>query len=72
MEYSLTTEQLRAEIIRGIDAILEGPWLLRRNITAEQLRLLRAQRAFWMAADTDLLTSLLAYYDREPLRENTP
>lgn len=67
-EMKLTAEQLRSEIVKGIDAVTGARWIFRQHISAEQMRILKAQRAFWMSASSEVLNELLAYYNREPLR----
>lgn len=60
-----SVDELRRAIVQGIDSVLEAPWIVSRWMTAEQRRLLKAQRAFWQADDGTQLNQLLALYERE-------
>lgn len=61
-----SNEELRYASIQGLEAIL-GSWLARRNLSAGQLRLLRAHLALWRAASPETLAALKEHFDREPV-----
>lgn len=63
----MTTRDLQATIIGGIDSLLEAP-LVRRMLSAERKRLLRAQRQYWLLAPDTQLLHLLSLYEAEPTR----
>lgn len=66
----MNNEELRQRVVEGIDAVLEAPWVVRRFYTADQLRLLRAMRRYWMDDRGEQLTALSALYAQEPARAN--
>lgn len=66
----MTAEQLRQLLVRGVDKLLDN-WFARRAMSGEEVRLARAQRAFWLAADTATLDRLLAVYHQEPVRSES-
>lgn len=54
----MTPEELRIQIITGIDRVLSLPhWM----VSDDQRKLLNAQRKFWVADDAPL-AKLLTYY----------
>jgi hypothetical protein len=64
----MTPEEMRSDILRGIDAILEAPWIISRLLSAEHRRLLRAQRTYWSQDDGAQLQRLIDVHAREPVR----
>lgn len=68
----MTTEELRRSIVDGIDATLEAPWIVRRWLSPESLRILRATRRYWMSDDGTQLDKLLALVDQEPVARQEP
>lgn len=62
------SEQLRRMVLEGIDGVLNAPAIVRRRISAEQMRLLRAQRRLWAEAEPPIMNLLVCYYDSEPMR----
>lgn len=63
----MTTEQMRDLQINDIDSALDS-WLVRRTLTEEQKRRLRANRNYWQKASTEALQNLLTEYEKEPVR----
>jgi hypothetical protein len=61
----MTVEELRGQLVSGIDGILEAPWIISRLLTPEHRRLLRAQRAYWQGDDGSQLQKLLDLFDKE-------
>jgi hypothetical protein len=59
-------ETLRAQIVSGIDGTLDAPWIVRKFISADNLRLLKAQRTYWQSAGTAELRKLLDLLNQEP------
>lgn len=62
-----TINELQDRIVTGIDTALETP-ILRRFLSAEQKRTLRAQRRFWAEDDGTQLQLLLQLLEQEPRR----
>ncbi len=60
-----TVEELRTRIVKGIDGALSFP-LFSRFLKADDLRMIQAERAFWMDDDGSQLARLLALYRKEP------
>ncbi len=60
-----TVEELRAHVVTRIDNILDSPFLT-RILKPDDLRTLRAERAFWMNDDTTQLAKLLGLFSKEP------
>ena len=61
----MTTEQLRTEIIQGLDALENRP-LVWNIMSKDQQRLVRAERNFWQQADVAVLQKLLDLVNKEP------
>jgi hypothetical protein len=60
-------EALRDLIVSSIDATLEAPWIVRRWLSADAQRVLRATRRYWLADDGTQLAKLLALVESEPV-----
>lgn len=65
------TDDLREMIVKGIDSTLEAPWVVRRWLSADNIRVLRATRRYWLADDGTQLTKLLALVEQEPRSQTT-
>ncbi len=66
MEKTISTvEELRVHVVTRIDNILDSPFLT-RILKPDDLRTLRAERAFWMDDDGVQLGKLLALFQKEP------
>lgn len=63
----MTNEQLRSEVVAGIDAVIDAPRVVRWMLSAQKLRLLRALRAFALDADDATLAKLMTKLEREPV-----
>jgi hypothetical protein len=61
----MTTEQLRTTIVGDIDSILNAP-IISRLLSADQRRLLQAQREYWLTGMGVELAVLLAILEKEP------
>ena len=68
----MTAEELRQATLKGIDGILDAPWIVQRLLSNQDRRLLRAQRRFWQQDKGIQLAWLLALLEQEPLTEYTP
>lgn len=64
----MTIEQLRSVILTGLDGIGNLPWIVRRNITDAQMRVIRGMRSYWQQATENELVALNQYVEREPVR----
>lgn len=62
-----TNEQLRSELVAGIDSILGLPWVFKKLVSARNVRLLNALRGFAMDADDATLGKIRARLEREPV-----
>lgn len=62
---ALSVEELRKNIVKGIDDALSRP-IISRFISTESARIMRAQREFWHNDDGTNLNKLLALYNKEP------
>ena len=61
----MTPEQLRTEILQGLDELQNRPFVWNTMTTAQQ-RLVRAERNFWQQADVMVLQKLLDLVNKEP------
>lgn len=64
----MTAEQIRARLVEYIDAILDAPWIVRQLMRAEHLRMLKAQRRFWLEAPVEILQRILTVLEQEPVQ----
>lgn len=58
-------EELRSKLIGGIDAILDAPFS-KITVGRDNIRLLRALRAFTQNVDAATLNQINAYLSKEP------
>ncbi len=61
----MTTEDLRRNLVAGVDSVLSAPWVVRRFLSTDYVRLLNASRRFWMESDDATLQRLLNYVNQE-------
>ena len=64
----VTTEDLRSDIVQSIDGILGAPWLIRKLISPEHIRLLHALRSYAVGCDPSVLADIMKHMQREPHR----
>jgi hypothetical protein len=60
----MTTEELRTIIVTGLTNILAHPLLL-LNLSADQIKVVKAQRGYWQADDGTQLAKLLLLEELE-------
>jgi hypothetical protein len=60
-----TPDELRREIVAGIDAALSRP-IIARFISTHDARIMRAQRDYWQTVDEAQLAKLLDLVNRQP------
>lgn len=68
----MTNQQLRDLIVRGLDGVESLPWIVRRNITDAQMRVIKGMRGYVRDADEYTLSRINEYVEREPLRSPVP
>lgn len=61
-----SVETLRTRTVAGISSILDAPWIIRRFLSNEDTRLLKAMRRYWQESDNPSLNKLLEYLNQEP------
>ena len=61
----MNTEQLRTEILQGLDELENRPFVW-NTMSSDQKRLVRAERNFWQQAETATLQKLLDLVNKEP------
>lgn len=60
-----TVEDLRSHVVQATDSAMTMP-IFMRFISAENLRLMKAQRAFWQNDGGQNLSKLLELFNKEP------
>ncbi len=68
----MTTDQFRTSLVSDYNAILDAPWIVRKLMTAEHIRRVKAQKRYWQEAPDAELIRLAALLDQEPLEEPQP
>lgn len=63
----LTPEELRQNLVKKIDSLIDLPWPLNRSVSAEDRRMLKGLRGFTLDADQDTLNKILAHVNKEPM-----
>lgn len=63
----MNSEEVRRQLLDGIDSLIEAPKVVAWMIKPEKMRLLRAMRAATAEADDVELARLGGFIDREPM-----
>lgn len=65
-------EAMRTLVLADVDKVLDAPWIVRKMLSPQSVRLLKAVREWAAAAPPETLSALAASYDRQPAAAAAP